>query len=332
MSQQRISQPIRGWAVLIGINNYTDQFTHPPLRCCVRDAIGLYVILTHPNYSNFQPEHVLLLLDGTDDEIRRAAQAVVQKLEQDYHFSARLGIVGEIVGKRLLPQRETILAEIHRAAHNANPEDLLLVHFAGHGYIFDGEMYLVPPLYFWTAILLRWVKEGLQQSRAQHKVLLPDALKWTKKFGVHYTCFSCPPTDTISPSTNGLHCGTSNPALETGRMGAFNLRGGFGAQPFEYLIERALDLSLRLFEILEGRPVAVTESLATEPTPPDITHLLAFGGVAAVVSYLRNRCSKAWALPGERRCLGYSTYSLPLTFQLFQRSAAEHRNVVGRPL
>lgn len=195
MSQQKNLQTVPGWAVLVGINHYTDQYTHPSLHCCVRDAIGLYVLLTHQDHGNFAPEHVILLLDGTYNEVRVAATSVVQRLEKEYNFSVRSGMVDEVVKKRMFPEREDILAEIHRAAHDANPDDILLIHFAGHGHVFDGEMYLVPPrtrhpLYFWTAIPLKWVKECLHRSQARRKILLLDA------------CYSGPPAATIVPMTN----------------------------------------------------------------------------------------------------------------------------------
>lgn len=180
MITQRTSPPVPGWMVLVGINDYIDEHTHPPLRCCVGDAIGLYVLLTHPAYGNFAPEHACLFLDGTDREVHATARAVVQQLAQDYGVATRPDIVEHIVQKRLFPIREDILAAIHRAAHYANPEDLLLVHFAGHGSVFDGVPYLIPPrarhpIYVWTAMALSQVTEMLQRSRARHKLLLLDA-------------------------------------------------------------------------------------------------------------------------------------------------------------
>lgn len=178
--RQRTRPPEPGWLVLIGIDNYTDDVTHPPLRCCVRDAIGLYILLTHPEHGNYAPAHVCLLLDGTDAMVRAAAQAVVQRLKQDYGVTTPPDLVDTIVRQRVFPEREAILAEIHRAAHNAGPEDLMLVHFAGHGAVHDGQTYLIPPrarhpLYHWTAIALSQVTTMLRQSRAQHALMLLDA-------------------------------------------------------------------------------------------------------------------------------------------------------------
>ena len=175
---QRPSAP--GWAVLVGIDEYVDQLTHPPLRCCVRDAIALYVVMTHHDYTNLAADRVVLMVDGSKDDVRAAAQGVVKRLEVDYNFPAREGLVEEIVSKRLLPHREDILAEMHRVCHNAAADDLLLVHFAGHGYIFDGDMYLIPPaarhpLYAQTAISLQWVKQAIEHSEAHDKLLLLDA-------------------------------------------------------------------------------------------------------------------------------------------------------------
>ena len=182
-------EPASGWALLAGINNYEDPATHAPLECPVRDAIGLYTLLTHPGFGNLDKEHVVLLLDGTDDEIEHTARVVVARLERRYHFTARPDIDSEIRGKRKRPSRSEILAEINRIEHYADAAGLALVHISSHGYVWNGESYLIQPearhgLYEDTAVPLSWVRDRLAGSQARHRLLIADL------------CFSGPDAET----------------------------------------------------------------------------------------------------------------------------------------
>jgi hypothetical protein len=174
------ARAVDAWAVLIGINRFDEEVTYSPLRCCVPDAVGLYLLLTHPERGNFDPERVLLLIDGSNTEVRSVVDKVAARLGQDYGLAFRPGVASEVVKKRQEPWRENILAEVDRAARFANRDDLLLVHCSSHGYVFDGAVYLVPPRarhpqYADTAIALDILKEKLRQSRARYRVLILDA-------------------------------------------------------------------------------------------------------------------------------------------------------------
>lgn len=182
LQDRRPAQPetIPGRAVLIGISHYTDAARYPPLRYSIRDTIGLYVMLTHAEHGRLAAEQVTLLLDGTDADVRLAVYTVVQRLTHDYGLTVRPGVVKEILEKRILPEREEILAALQNVVHAARPDELLVCAFAGHGYGDEDTIYLLPsrtrhPLYFWTAVSLEDVKALLRQSRAQETVFVLDA-------------------------------------------------------------------------------------------------------------------------------------------------------------
>jgi hypothetical protein len=58
----------------------------------------------------------------------------------------------------------------------------------------------------------------------------------------------------------GLQTGALNPALNGGRMHAFDASNRLWAQPFKALLNGALDFLLWRLEIVEGRPEAVAKS------------------------------------------------------------------------
>jgi uncharacterized caspase-like protein len=180
MSTPTAGRSVDAWAILVGINEYVDEYMHARLRCCVRDAIGIYLLLTHPDHGNFDPQRVALLIDGSDQRVQAAVDAVAGRLQQSYGITFRPGIAGEILARRQAPLRENILAQLHRTAYSTRSEDLFLFHCSSHGYVFDGAIYLVPPQarhpqYAETAINLDGVKKHLLQSQARHKVVILDA-------------------------------------------------------------------------------------------------------------------------------------------------------------
>ena len=97
-----------GWAVLVGINTYNDDLTSS-LQCCVRDAIALYAFVTHPSYTNLAPQHVHLVLDGLEVELRAAALSVADSLRK-YGLELRKDFGDEIVRKRNTAWPENITA------------------------------------------------------------------------------------------------------------------------------------------------------------------------------------------------------------------------------
>ena len=81
----------------------------------------------------------------------------------------------------------------------------------------------------------------------------------------------------------GLRTGSINPALNGGRMNAFDTGHGFRAQAFESLLDGALNLLFRRFKVVEGRSKAVAESLSALTAAEDKDSLTAPQGVAAVI-------------------------------------------------
>lgn len=133
------------WAVVIGIDNYTDKSV-APLGFAIKDAQSIRNLLVSD--FTFEPDHVLLLPE---------------------HDATWHGINEALT--QWLP------------AHAAHVDDLALVFFAGHGFMdpqrVDG--YLVPAdvqadRIFDTSIKVQWLKDHLsKQVRAQHKVVILDS-------------------------------------------------------------------------------------------------------------------------------------------------------------
>ena len=71
--------------------------------------------------------------------------------------------------------------ELVELTNSTNYEDMLLVYFAGHGTVMDGEAYLLPSdakmgsLLPDTAISLKRIKEVVQRASARQKVIIVDA-------------------------------------------------------------------------------------------------------------------------------------------------------------
>jgi hypothetical protein len=131
----------KAWAVLAGVNHYEDAPHIPDLRVCVADVTAIHAALA-PSYTAAR------LL--TDDTAPR------------------------------LPTRANILAELSSVAQAAEPGDLLLFYFSGHGVALDGESYLLPrdarlAALRHTAVAMRDVREIVEASPARAKVLLLDA-------------------------------------------------------------------------------------------------------------------------------------------------------------
>src|SRR5262245_18639912 len=81
----------------------------------------------------------------------------------------------------------------------------------------------------------------------------------------------------------GLDTGPFNPSLNGGRMNAFDARHRFRAQAFEPLLDGALNLLFRRFQVVEGRPETVTECLPALTAAEDDDRLTAPQCVAAVI-------------------------------------------------
>lgn len=98
--------PIRErWALLVGINRYTDP-NFAPLNFCVNDVLALQRMLEGLGYK------VLALHDQAGEE-------------------------------RLRPTKDNIEAELTGVCQAVGPDDLLWVHFAGHGQLLNGQPMLI---------------------------------------------------------------------------------------------------------------------------------------------------------------------------------------------
>jgi hypothetical protein len=81
----------------------------------------------------------------------------------------------------------------------------------------------------------------------------------------------------------GLQAGAINPALNSGRMNAFDAGDSLRAQSFKALLDGALDFLFRSLKVVEGRAIAVTESPPTLPTTDDKDHLSVPQEIAAMI-------------------------------------------------
>src|SRR5207245_2498803 len=74
-----------------------------------------------------------------------------------------------------------LLIQLERFAHTCERPDLLVVHFSGHGFVWNGQLYLLcnatdvdAKLFNSTAISITQIKTVLDQCSAKHKLLILD--------------------------------------------------------------------------------------------------------------------------------------------------------------
>ena len=130
------------WAVLVGVNNYTDPL-YPPLHVCVKDVEAIHAQLVT---GGFDPARIHLLTDHTDP----------------------------------LPARAEIVASLEQAAKAAQRDDLVMFYYSGHGDAAAGVSYLVARdgkshALKHTAVALSDVADILEKSQARAKVIVLDA-------------------------------------------------------------------------------------------------------------------------------------------------------------
>ncbi|MCP4542430.1 MAG: hypothetical protein GY832_35350 [Chloroflexi bacterium] len=130
----------KSWAVLVGINQYSDP-SIAALQVCVDDVTAIHQSIA----SNYQVAK--LLTDATPDR---------------------------------LPTRSNILGELSTVAQTASKDDLLLFYFSGHGKAEGGESYLLArdtrlSALKHTAVSMRDVRELIDLSPAHAKVIVLDA-------------------------------------------------------------------------------------------------------------------------------------------------------------
>lgn len=102
----------RKWALLIGVNRYDDTQNIPTLRYSVRDVTAVYEMLTDEKRGGFGKDTVFLLTDDTPDK----------------------------------PTNINIIKYLNRIAKRAEPDDMVLVYYSGHGYQDpdSGRGYILP--------------------------------------------------------------------------------------------------------------------------------------------------------------------------------------------
>jgi hypothetical protein len=132
------------WAMLVGVNRYIDVVSFPRLNFCVNDVLVLEQTLKELDYI------VVCLHDQLDRDSPR------------------------------FPTRDNVEAELTRLCETVEPDDLLLVHFACHGKLIDGQPVLITHETRATtmakkALRLAEVKQQMQQSRARRQVVTLDA-------------------------------------------------------------------------------------------------------------------------------------------------------------
>jgi len=138
------NHPIKNrWAFLVGINTYNDP-NFGRLNFCVSDVLALEEKLKALNYT------------------------VVCLHDQVGHGNCRF------------PSRDNIEAELIRLCEMVEPNDLLLVHFACHGKLFNGKPLLIvnntrSQTLEKTGLPLEEVKQHMRSSQARRLVLTLDA-------------------------------------------------------------------------------------------------------------------------------------------------------------
>jgi hypothetical protein len=131
------------WAVLVGVNDYTDKNHFGTLRMSVGDTTKISEVL---NSGGFEQGNIHLLTDREQQK----------------------------------PLREAIIAELKAVAAVTDSDDLLLFYFSGHGVEKGGEIYLMPQNGMGiapdeTGLSIRYIKKIMEEAKARAKVILLDA-------------------------------------------------------------------------------------------------------------------------------------------------------------
>ena len=138
------------WALIVGINDYHNV---PRLKSARQDARAMAKVLVG---AGFPQDNIMLMTDG----------------------------VGQ---GPLYPTRSNLRARIDQAAHMAGAKDALFVFFSGHGVQRNGRGFLVPidgqGKDLGSLVPLSWVKETIESSPAQHRLLILDACHSGAKSG-----------------------------------------------------------------------------------------------------------------------------------------------------
>lgn len=189
-------------ALLIGVSEYEPGLDGLP--SAVNDVTAMQQVLTNPEMGEFAADAVTVLQN---------------------------------------PSRQTMETAIYNLFANRQKEDLVLLYFSGHGVVDDGgEFYfasrftrkeqgrLVPT----TAVAARSVRDWMQQSRSQQKVIILDS------------CFS----GAFAKGVSAKDSGSVNPEIFLGGKGTAILTASTSTQ---YAIsEEDFDLSVYTRYLIEG--------------------------------------------------------------------------------
>lgn len=135
--------PRTRYALLVGVNRFLDGRAFPSLRYCVNDVLALRETLDQQGY-------------------------LVRLVHDD---------MAELP---LKPLRENVLYHLEDLCSRAQPDDLLLIHFACHGFVCEGRQYLA--VYdtrhgraAQTGLALSEIEAQLRRSAARRRILILDA-------------------------------------------------------------------------------------------------------------------------------------------------------------
>lgn len=131
------------WAVLVGVNEYEDEFNYGQLSVCVSDAEAISNGLINSGYNE---QRIYLMTDQSDE----------------------------------IPERANIIARLKSVADATESEDLLMFYYSGHGDMQGDESYLVGRdgrrnSLEDTGVSLSRVEKIIQKAAARAKVIILDA-------------------------------------------------------------------------------------------------------------------------------------------------------------
>ena len=138
------SGPIRNrWALLVGVNQYSDRYNYAPLTVCAEDV-----------------------------------RAVREQLVQRGFSAERVSVIDD--ASECAPSAQEIALTLESMARAAGPEDLLLFYYSGHGDEYHGEPYLVTKTGYrirlpGSGLPVAQVKQILMEAQARAKILIVDA-------------------------------------------------------------------------------------------------------------------------------------------------------------
>ncbi len=147
------------YAVVIGIDSYAESTGFGKLKSCVKDSLEMNDTLKKCGY-----EHILLLND-----LGGLTREQADQLNAAERFNQRGN----------LPIAETLRKRIPEALANAQPDDMVLVYFSGHGVLHEGQGILATldcerddPLN--TGLPTAELQDMLLACKAKKKVLMLD--------------------------------------------------------------------------------------------------------------------------------------------------------------